>query len=253
MTLRSADLHAQLLGVEDIVFMDGELGRRTCPEWTMSVTTWMFLGLDVLAAGPVAHWLRSPVSKSALKMTLANKPVDRIQGSEYLSSVFDVIWIVCHTGYNLGMRNTGWLHLLAGVSALTVAASVGGASQFVLFDVTFTYTKADADNSTPSKSHYYVKGGLINPGPSARLDVAGGFRNGTVHIRTEVIEKPAGGELTTWTLCYIPNRGQGNGYGCTGTVVYREKGIYGRNIVDDLLGGRTSPSCGRKGSSRWIW
>jgi hypothetical protein len=30
--------------------------------------------------------------------------------------------------------------------------------QFVLFDVSFTYTKENADTSTPSKSHYYVTG-----------------------------------------------------------------------------------------------
>jgi hypothetical protein len=46
----------------------------------------------------VLHWLRSPVSKSALKMTLAeaepvtqNRPIDTINGSEYLSGSFDVI------------------------------------------------------------------------------------------------------------------------------------------------------------------
>jgi hypothetical protein len=116
------------------------------------------------------------------------------------------------------------------MSALTAAASIGGASQFVLFDVTFTYTKADADNSTPSKSHYYLKGGLINPDRPRDWTSPVDYRNGTVHIRTEVIEKPAGGEPTTWTLCYIPNKGQGNGYGCTGTVVYREKGIYEQDV-----------------------
>jgi hypothetical protein len=114
--------------------------------------------------------------------------------------------------------------------ALTAAASIGSASQFVLFDVTFTYTKADADNSTPSKSHYYVKGGLINPDRPRDWTSPVDYRNGTVHIRTEVIEKAPGGEPTTWTLCYIPNKGQGNGYGCTGTVVYREKGIYEQDV-----------------------
>ena len=43
------------------------------------------------------------------------------------------------------------------------------------------------------------------------------FRNGTVHIRTEVLERPESDEAVQWSLCYIPNRGQGNGYGCTGT------------------------------------
>ena len=37
-------------------------------------------------------------------------------------------------------------------------------NQFVLFDVQYTYTKADADNSTPSKSHFYVKHDKLNPG-----------------------------------------------------------------------------------------
>jgi hypothetical protein len=56
------------------------------------------------------------------------------------------------------------------------------------------------------------------------------YRNGTVHIRAEVIEKPPGGEKTTWTLCYIPNQGQGNGYGCTGTGFYNEKGVYEQDV-----------------------
>src|SRR5207245_4092394 len=38
------------------------------------------------------------------------------------------------------------------------------------------------------------------------------------------------GEPTTWTLCYIPNKGQKNGYGCTGTQVYRDKGVYERDV-----------------------
>ncbi len=124
----------------------------------------------------------------------------------------------------------GAASLLMGTLALLFVETASRAEQFVLFDVTFTYTKADADRSRPSKSHYYVKGDLINakrpPDWTAPVD----YRNGTVHIRLEVIEKPAGDEPTTWSLCYIPNRGQGNGYGCTGTVVYREKGVYEQDI-----------------------
>src|SRR5438874_10940581 len=45
--------------------------------------------------------------------------------------------------------------LLAGMTLL-LACSVSCAEQFVLFDVTFTFTKEDADKSKPSKSHYYV-------------------------------------------------------------------------------------------------
>jgi hypothetical protein len=113
---------------------------------------------------------------------------------------------------------------------LLLASPRGYAQQFVLFDVTFTFTKADADNSKPSKSHYYVRGKMLNPDRPKDWVQPVDYRNGTVHIRTEVIEKPAGGEPTTWTLCYIPNKGQKNGYGCTGTVVYREKGVYEQDV-----------------------
>jgi hypothetical protein len=114
------------------------------------------------------------------------------------------------------------LLLLSGISAF--------AEQFVLFDITFTYTKADADTSTPSKSHYYVKGAALNPDRPRDWTSPVDYRNGTVHIRTEVMEKPAGGENTEWTLCYIPNRGQGNGYGCTGSGLYWETGVYERDV-----------------------
>ncbi len=104
------------------------------------------------------------------------------------------------------------------------------AEQFVLFDVTFTYSKQDADNSTPSKSHYYVRGETLNSERPRDWTAPVDYRNGTVHIRTEVLEKPAGGEKTTWSLCYIPNRGQGNGYGCTSTGFYTEKGVYEQDV-----------------------
>ena len=116
------------------------------------------------------------------------------------------------------------------VVALLTLAGTAGAEQFVLFDTTFTYTKDDADNSKPSKSHYYVKEGMLNPNRPKDWTSPVDYRNGTVHIRTEVLEKPAGGEPTTWSLCYIPNKGQKNGYGCTGTVVYKEKGVYEQDI-----------------------
>ena len=120
--------------------------------------------------------------------------------------------------------------LFAGIALMAAASSVCRAEQFVLFDVTFTYTKQDADNSTPSKSHYYVRDDKLNPNRPRDWTSPVDYRNGTVHIRAEVIEKPEGGEPTTWTLCYIPNRGQGNGYGCTGTVLYREKGVYEQDV-----------------------
>jgi hypothetical protein len=119
---------------------------------------------------------------------------------------------------------------LAAYSALLVLPAMCRAEQFVLFDATFTYTKEDADNSKPSKSHYYVREKLLNPDRPKDWTAPVDYRNGTVHIRTEVIEKPAGGEPTTWSLCYIPNKGQKNGYGCTGTAVYREKGVYEQDV-----------------------
>lgn len=112
-------------------------------------------------------------------------------------------------------------------------ASNAPAEQFVLFDVTFTFTKADADNASPSKSHYYVKGSAINPDRSRDWTSPVDYRNGTVHIRTEVIEKPAGRENTTWTMCYIANKGTnapGGNYGCTGSQTYREQGVYERDV-----------------------
>jgi hypothetical protein len=115
--------------------------------------------------------------------------------------------------------------------ALIIALpTVVPAEQFVLFDTTFTFTKEDADNSTPSKSHYYVRDDKLNPNRPRDWTSPVDYRNGTVHIRAEVLEKPAGGEKTTWTLCYIPNKGQGNGYGCTGTGFYNEKGVYEQDV-----------------------
>lgn len=113
--------------------------------------------------------------------------------------------------------------------AVLLAQTVKKASaknQFVLFDVQYTYTKADADNSTPSKSHFYVKHEMLNPRVPKDWTSPVDYRNGTVHIRLEVLDKPAGGAPTTWTLCYIPNKGQKNGYGCTNTGIYTEEGVY---------------------------
>jgi hypothetical protein len=122
------------------------------------------------------------------------------------------------------------LSLPVAVSALMLTPAAGRADQFVLFDVTFTFTKTDADNSTPSKSHYYVRGAAINPKRPRDWTSPVDYRNGTVHIRTEVLDRPLSGESTQWSLCYIPNRGQGNGYGCTGTDPYKEKGIYEKDV-----------------------
>ena len=124
----------------------------------------------------------------------------------------------------------GSVGLVAGMAISLTAPSAAHAEQFVLFDVTFTYTKADADNSKPNKSHYYVRDKMINPDRPRDWTAPVDYRNGTVHIRAEIIDKPAGGEPTTWTICYIPNKGQKNGYGCTGTGIFREKGVYEQDV-----------------------
>ncbi|HZE97274.1 MAG TPA: hypothetical protein VE981_09620 [Planctomycetota bacterium] len=115
------------------------------------------------------------------------------------------------------------LALQMGGAALMAMPEPRRGDQFLLFDVTFSFTKEDAENSTPSKSHYYVKGDLINKERPKDWTAPVDYRNGTVHIRTEVLEKPEGGQPCTWSLCYIPNKGQKNGYGCTSTVVYRKE------------------------------
>ena len=120
--------------------------------------------------------------------------------------------------------------LLTGGAAVMAMPEPRRGDQFVLFDVTFPFSKEDADNSTPSKSHYYVKGDRINPDRPKDWTAPVDYRNGTVHIRTEVLEKPEGGQPVTWSLCYIPNKGQKNGYGCTTTGVYKEKGVYEQDV-----------------------
>jgi hypothetical protein len=124
------------------------------------------------------------------------------------------------------------MHLNIARFILIALASLcpASAAQFVLFDTTFTYTKEDADNSKPSKSHFYVKGDMLNPARPKDWTSPVDYRNGTVHIRAEVLDKPPGGEPTTWTICYIPNKGQKNGYGCTGTDLYKEKGVYEKDV-----------------------
>jgi hypothetical protein len=114
--------------------------------------------------------------------------------------------------------------------AFFACPTLSQAEQFVLFDVTFNFTKADADNAKPSKSHYYVKGDLINKDRPKNWTTPVDYRNGTVHIRTEVLEKPSGNEPTMWTLCYIPNKGKGNGYGCTGSDLYKTTGVYDKDV-----------------------
>ncbi len=104
---------------------------------------------------------------------------------------------------------SGAVSLLIGLSAMIAAPSMSRAEQFVLFDVTFTFTKADADNSRPSKSHYYVRGKAINPDRPRDWTKPVDYRNGTVHIRAEVIEKPAGGAAHDLDALLHPESRQG--------------------------------------------
>jgi len=108
--------------------------------------------------------------------------------------------------------------------------SANDQTQFILFDVEFTYSKEDADHSTPSKSHYYVTGDMLNTNRPTDWTSPVDYRNGLVHVRIEVLDKPEGKAPTTWSLCYIPNKGQGNGYGCTNTPIYMEEGIFEKDV-----------------------
>jgi hypothetical protein len=116
------------------------------------------------------------------------------------------------------------------VILLLFSAATSRAEQFVLIDVTFPFTKADADNAKPSQSHYYVRGAMINAQRPKDWTSPVDYRNGTVHLRLEVLEKPAGDQPTTWSVCYIPNKGQNHGYGCIGTGVYKTTGVIEKDI-----------------------
>jgi MYXO-CTERM domain-containing protein len=120
----------------------------------------------------------------------------------------------------------GGLVCLLSVSTFATPAF---ADQFVLFDATFDYSWEDANNSTPSKSHYYV-----NDDNWMNLDRPGdwvspvNYRDGSVHIRVEVLEKPAGDQEVGWGLCYIANEGA---YGCPYSDYYQGVGVYENDVA----------------------
>jgi hypothetical protein len=127
-------------------------------------------------------------------------------------------------------------HLLSrsGLAALAAGALVWSApklahaEQFVLFDVTFDYTWEDAINATPSKSHYYVKeANGLNVDRPDNWESPVDYRNGKVHIHVEVLEKPAGGQMNGWALCYVGNAGS---YGCPYTDYYTDVGVYDKEV-----------------------
>jgi hypothetical protein len=120
------------------------------------------------------------------------------------------------------------LAALAVAALLTFLAVESRAEQFVLFDATFTYTWDDAVNAKPSKSHYYVNEGnwLNKQRPTNWLSPVN-YRDGKVHIRAEVLEKPPGTQQAGWALCYVANVG---GYGCPYTDYYKSVGVYERDV-----------------------
>ena len=113
---------------------------------------------------------------------------------------------------------------------ICLGATIARADQFALFDVTFTFTQEDALNSKPNQSHYYVKGDMLNAARPKDWTSPVDYRNGTVHVRLEVLEKPAGDQPTTWSVCYIPYKGQNHGYGCIGTGVYKTTGVHEKDL-----------------------
>jgi hypothetical protein len=129
-----------------------------------------------------------------------------------------------------GRIGCGCFCLWVCLGTLWIGASSARADQFVLFDATFTFTKNDADNSKPSPSHYYVRDKMMNAERPQNWTTPVDYRNGTAHVRLEVLEKPAGGEATTWSVCYIPNKGRDKGYGCFNTPVYEQAGVYEKDI-----------------------
>jgi hypothetical protein len=115
-----------------------------------------------------------------------------------------------------------------GASALFGFARSARAEQFVLIDATFDYTWEDAMNAKPSLSHFYVneKNFLNTQRPKNWLSPVD-YRNGTLHVRTEVFKKPPGDQQVGWTLCYIANQGE---YGCADTNYYKAVGVYDRDV-----------------------
>jgi len=113
-------------------------------------------------------------------------------------------------------------------SAVILFAFPSFAEQFVLFDATFTYTWDMASKSSPSLSHYYVNEGnwLSKARPVNWLSPVD-YRNGSVHIRIEVFEKPSNTQLTGWALCYVGNAGS---YGCPYSKYYPGPGVYENDV-----------------------
>lgn len=100
------------------------------------------------------------------------------------------------------------------------------AEQFTLFDETFTIT---AENAIQTQSHVYVKLPEKTAHWPSDWTQPVDYRNGSVHVRVEVLEKPAGGEPTHWSVCYIGKKSAiygKPGYGCFSTSNYTSTGVF---------------------------
>lgn len=111
------------------------------------------------------------------------------------------------------------LSLSLALSPITTAH----AEQLVLFDQVFTFEEKDA---IPTQSHITVKADTFAKETPKDWTQPVDYRDGTLHIRYEVLEKPAGEAPTMWSICYIPNKGQKNNYGCASSPTYTIPGVY---------------------------
>ena len=90
-------------------------------------------------------------------------------------------------------------HRLIVLLAFIFLASIARAEQFVLFNVTFTFTQEEALNSKPSQSHYYLKDDRLNPKRPKDWTSPFDYRNGRDLNDGETQE-------SIYILCYFINR-----------------------------------------------
>lgn len=102
-------------------------------------------------------------------------------------------------------------------------ATTAHAEQLVLCDQVFTFEEKDA---VPTQSHITVKAEMLSKDTPKDWTQPVDYRNGTLHIRYEVLEKPPGDVPTFWSICYIPNKGQKNNYGCASSPTYTTTGVF---------------------------
>lgn len=118
------------------------------------------------------------------------------------------------------------MNLLKVIFLSLISASVVFAEQFTLFDETFTFEAKDA---VQTQSHLYVKLPEQVAHWPKDWTYPVDYRNGAVHVRVEVLEKPWGDEPTHWSLCYIGRKAAIHGkpqYGCLSIPNYTKTGVY---------------------------